>query len=103
MKGKHDLARRPSPLRANRGEDREAHPFGRDAPGFVLWIELPAKVSALELHERALAQKISIAPGPMFSAKRDFQNFIRINCGHAWTSRLEQAVGALGRIVRKMA
>ena len=74
----------------------------RPSGGFVLWIELPAKVSALELHERALAQKISIAPGPMFSAKQDFRNFIRINCGHAWTSRLEQAVGTLGRIVRKM-
>jgi DNA-binding transcriptional MocR family regulator len=75
----------------------------RPSGGFVLWIELPPKVSALELHERALAQKISIAPGPMFSAKQDFRNFIRINCGHAWTSRLEQAVGTLGRMVRKMA
>jgi len=75
----------------------------RPSGGFVLWIELPPKVSALELHERALAESISIAPGPMFSARQDFQNFIRINCGHAWSPRLEQAVGALGRIVRKMA
>src|SRR6266478_1198452 len=35
------------------------------AGGFVLWIELPKKVSALKLHERALAEKFSIAPGPM--------------------------------------
>jgi DNA-binding transcriptional MocR family regulator len=75
----------------------------RPSGGFVLWIELPPKVSALELYERALVESISIAPGPMFSARQDFQNFIRINCGHAWCARFEQAVGALGRMVRKMA
>jgi DNA-binding transcriptional MocR family regulator len=75
----------------------------RPSGGFVLWVELPAKVSALELHERALAQKISIAPGPMFSAKQSFQNFIRLNCGHRWSEQLERAVGVLGRMVKKMA
>src|SRR5207249_10578903 len=42
----------------------------RPAGGFVLWVELPKSVSALKLHELALAEKISIAPGPMFSAKQ---------------------------------
>ena len=74
----------------------------RPAGGFVLWIELPKKVSALELHERALAEKISIAPGPMFSAKQSFPNFIRLNCGHPWTERSEQAVATLGHLVRRM-
>ncbi len=74
----------------------------RPGGGFVLWIELPGNVSALKLHELALAKKISIAPGPMFSPKRDFQNFIRINCGHPWSIRSEQAVGVLGRLVRKL-
>jgi DNA-binding transcriptional MocR family regulator len=76
--------------------------FTRPGGGFVLWIELPKKVSALKLHERALAEKISIAPGPMFSATQNFQNFIRINCGHPWTSRLERAVEILGGLVKRM-
>ncbi len=63
----------------------------RPAGGFVLWIELPKKVSALALHEQALQQKISIAPGPMFSAKQGFENFIRLNCGHPWSAELEQS------------
>ena len=42
--------------------------FTRPVGGFVLWVELPKTVSALRLHELALARKISIAPGPMFSA-----------------------------------
>ena len=70
--------------------------------GFVLWIELPRKVRALELHERALAEKISIAPGPMFSATRSFPNFIRLNGGQPWSERLERAVGILGRLVREL-
>jgi DNA-binding transcriptional MocR family regulator len=75
----------------------------RPRGGFVLWIELPGKLSALELHARALAEKISIAPGPMFSAKQGFPNFIRLNGGHAWTSRLERAVEQLGGLVKRMA
>ena len=76
--------------------------FTRPGGGFVLWIELPKKVSALKLHESALAEKISIAPGPMFSATQNFQNFIRINCGHPWTSRLERAVEILGGLAKRM-
>ena len=41
----------------------------RPAGGFVLWVELPPGTNALELHARALAQQISVAPGPIFSAK----------------------------------
>ncbi len=83
----------------------ESFPAGvkitRPAGGFVLWIELPPHVSALELHARALGEKISIAPGPMFSARRAFGNFIRLNCGQPWSAKLERAVGILGRLAGK--
>jgi len=75
----------------------------RPAGGFVLWVGLPPKVSALKLHERALLEKISIAPGPMFSAKQGFTNFIRINCGHPWSSQTERAIGVLSYLVKQMA
>lgn len=70
--------------------------------GFVLWVELPESVSALDLHDRALAEKISIAPGPMFSASQSFQNFIRINCGYPWSGELARAVDVLGRLLGRM-
>ena len=35
----------------------------RPAGGFVLWVELPPGTPALELHARALAHGISVAPG----------------------------------------
>lgn len=74
----------------------------RPTGGFVLWIELPKKVSALTLHELALGQKISIAPGPMFSASQQFENFVRINCGLPWSPKIERAVGVLGQLVAKL-
>lgn len=76
--------------------------ISRPAGGFVIWIELPKNVSALKLHELALAEKISIAPGPMFSPKQSFPNFIRLNCGHPWSSRAERAIGVLSYLVKKM-
>lgn len=73
----------------------------RPAGGFLLWVELPGKVDAIELHRRALEAQISIAPGPMFSARQSFRHFIRINCGHPWNARLERAVGMLGAMIRR--
>ena len=74
----------------------------RPAGGFVLWAELPPGVKALELQERALSEGISLAPGPMFSPRQGFQQFIRLNCGHPWNGRMERAVATLGTLVRKM-
>jgi DNA-binding transcriptional MocR family regulator len=77
--------------------------LARPSGGFVLWVELPATVSALELHRRALAAGISLAPGPMFSAQQRFPNFIRLNCGHAWTPRSAPALATIGRIAKDLA
>ncbi|RYD84349.1 MAG: PLP-dependent aminotransferase family protein, partial [Verrucomicrobiaceae bacterium] len=74
----------------------------RPRGGFVLWIELPKNVDALTLDDMALAERISIAPGPMFSATKGFRNFIRISCGHPWSPRIEEAIGILGRLVRQL-
>jgi DNA-binding transcriptional MocR family regulator len=73
----------------------------RPAGGYFLWIECAAHVDSLEVHRRALAMDISIAPGPIFSARRQFGNFIRINCGHPWTPAMELAIKRLGEILRR--
>jgi DNA-binding transcriptional MocR family regulator len=70
----------------------------RPSGGFVLWVELPKSTDALELHHRALAHKISIAPGPVFSASGKFRNFIRLNCGLEWTVELDQVMAKLGKL-----
>ena len=59
---------------------------------------MPHGIDALEVHRRALSQGISVAPGPIFSAQRGFSNCLRLNYGHPWDARSEQAVATLGRI-----
>jgi DNA-binding transcriptional MocR family regulator len=75
----------------------------RAAGGVVLWIELPANIDGTELFRTALASRIGIAPGIVFSAKADYRNFIRVSCGLPWTTTLERALEKLGRLVTDMA
>lgn len=73
----------------------------RPAGGSALWVELPAQVDALKLHRRAMRQNISIAPGPMFSPRHGYRNFIRLTCGQPWSPELERALGILSYLVRQ--
>lgn len=74
----------------------------RPSGGFILWVELPKQMDALELYERALLEKISIAPGHIFSATGKYSNFIRLNCGHQWSDTVERAISKLGQIIYKL-
>jgi len=67
--------------------------------GYFLWIELPGNANALEIHRQALSLGISVAPGPMFSAQRGFANCLRLNYGHPWDAKTEEALATLGRII----
>ena len=67
--------------------------------GYFLWLELPETVDALVLHQRALAHGISIAPGPIFSARREFAHFIRLNCGHPDDEGQDSAMQVLGSLL----
>lgn len=68
--------------------------------GYFLWLELPAHVDSLQLFSQALNAGISIAPGPIFSAARQFQHSIRLNYGQPWTEVTEQAMARLGDLVK---
>src|SRR5574343_1314339 len=56
--------------------------LARPQGGYFLWLELPPKVDTLLLHQQALEHGISIASGPIFSAKRAFAHHLRLNFGH---------------------
>ena len=70
----------------------------RPQGGFVLWVELPAGLGALELYAAALERGICIAPGPIFSAKQRFGGCIRLNCGHLWSETMQHSIRTLGRL-----
>ena len=49
---------------------------------------------------QALAEGISLAPGPIFSAQQGFRHCIRLNCGHPWDARSEAAMARLGELLK---
>ncbi|WP_331344187.1 GntR family transcriptional regulator MpaR [Cellvibrio sp. UBA7661] len=71
----------------------------RPTGGYFLWVELPEHVDSLQLFSMALAQGISIAPGPIFSATRRFRNCIRLNYGYAWNKEMDEALATLGKLI----
>ena len=71
----------------------------RPRGGMCLWTELPPWVDALAVYSQAITAGISIAPGPLFSAKQKFSNFIRLNCGNPWSTTIETAMERLGAII----
>ena len=75
----------------------------RPEGGYMLWIELPQGVEALRLHQLALEKRISVAPGPIFSAQRRYSNFIRVNFGHPWSKAMDDAVKILGALTADLA
>ncbi|MCJ0972771.1 GntR family transcriptional regulator MpaR [Pseudomonas sp. PS1] len=72
----------------------------RPSGGYFLWFEFPQAVDSLQLLQMALAQGISLAPGPIFSATRRFGHCARLNHGHPWDARSEQAMATLGRMIQ---
>jgi DNA-binding transcriptional MocR family regulator len=74
----------------------------RPAGGLVLWVELPRNVDGTDLFRTALASRIGVAPGMVFSAKADYRHYIRLSCGLPWSPTLERAIEKLGRLISGM-
>lgn len=67
--------------------------------GYFLWLTFPEPIDAVSLHQLAIERGISVAPGPMFSATHIFQNCIRLNYGHPWSPRIDEAIRTLGELL----
>lgn len=74
-------------------ETRVTRPNG----GHVLWLEMPVGFDALQLYHQAIAVKIGIAPGVMFSVSgKCYQNCFRLNTAIAWCPAVDRAMQTLG-------
>jgi DNA-binding transcriptional MocR family regulator len=69
------------------------------AGGYFLWLEFSEAVNAMELHRLAIEQGVSLAPGPIFSATHAFGNCIRLNFGHPWNQKIDDAIRVLGELL----
>jgi DNA-binding transcriptional MocR family regulator len=71
--------------------------------GFVVWVELPREIDAIRVHEKSLQEKVSVAPGFIFSNHYRLDHFIRFNAGVVWNATVAQAVATVGKIATKLA
>jgi len=70
--------------------------------GYVLWVKLPPALDALQLYRAAIDNGITVAPGTIFSRKKELTHYIRLNFSHLWTLAIEQAVRDVGALACEM-
>jgi len=70
--------------------------------GYFVWLRLPEEVDAVDLYRRALAQGISIAPGPMFSNAALHRSCVRINFSIDLDARALNALRVVGALATAM-
>ncbi|WP_432799077.1 PLP-dependent aminotransferase family protein [Poriferisphaera sp. WC338] len=74
--------------------------ISRPTGGHILWVELPKMVDSIALYEQAMANKIAIAPGPIFCpGMKLYRNCLRLNTGLTWDDRVEPAIQRLGELI----
>lgn len=66
--------------------------------GYVLWVQLPGGVDAMDMYHAALEQHVTVAPGHMFAPGDTYRHCIRLNYSAPWSPRTEGAVQTLGQI-----
>ncbi|SDD76828.1 transcriptional regulator, GntR family [Cupriavidus sp. YR651] len=75
-----------------------SHPAG----GYVLWVQMPEGIDAMDLYHAALASRITVAPGHMFAPGFTYSHCIRLNYSWEWTAELDTALQTLGRLATNL-
>jgi DNA-binding transcriptional MocR family regulator len=59
------------------------------------------KIDAAKLYYKAMQQKISIAPGRMFTLQDQYRNCMRLSYGQRWRPIIEERLMSLGNIIKE--
>jgi 2-aminoadipate transaminase len=71
--------------------------------GFFVWVELPSTVDVDELFRRALEDEhVAFIPGHAFSVNNKQPSTLRLNFSHPTTTRIEEGIPRLARVVKAM-
>jgi len=71
--------------------------------GLAFWIELPPHVASMALFEAALAERIRIMPGTVFSNSGRFDHYIRVSCPGPEPHSADAALMRIGAIAHRLA
>ncbi|PKG58865.1 PLP-dependent aminotransferase family protein [Shewanella sp. GutDb-MelDb] len=78
-----------------------ATPFYLSQPsgGPCIWFQLPADLTSQALWYKVIDNKLSIAPGAMFTLDSRYDNYFRITYALPWNEEMENGIGLLGQII----
>ncbi|AQS38338.1 transcriptional regulator, GntR family [Shewanella psychrophila] len=68
--------------------------------GPCIWLKLPDEFSSEELWDRVIQEKLSIAPGAMFSFTSNYSCYFRITFALPWNEKMESGVIRLAKVIK---
>ena len=69
--------------------------------GMFLWITLPARISSLDLFNRAIKENVAFVPGSPFYVGAGGENTLRLNFSNSDEERIEEGIKRLAKIIEK--
>jgi 2-aminoadipate transaminase len=79
----------------------EVH-FTKPEGGMFLWVTLPKRLSALELFEHTVREKVAFVPGTPFFVDGGGLHNIRLNFSNANEDKIKEGIQRLGRIMKNL-
>ena len=74
----------------------------RPQGGHLLWVELARGTDTMELSRRALARRVGIVPGRVFSTGDTYGHCFRLNCGFPLRGGWEEALETLAGLAKAL-
>ena len=70
--------------------------------GMFLWVTLPGDVSAMDLFDIAIKDKVAFVPGRPFYVDGSGENTLRLNFSNSDEARIEEGIKRLGKSITTM-
>ncbi|MCX2452539.1 PLP-dependent aminotransferase family protein [Pedobacter sp. PLR] len=78
----------------------EGTKMSRPQGGLSIWVEFNKELDTTKLHDLAMKQHISIAPGRMFTLQNQFENCMRLCIGLPWSPDLQFKLRQIGNLAK---
>jgi 2-aminoadipate transaminase len=69
--------------------------------GLFLWVELPETVSADEMFEDALRERVAFVPGTSFFVGEQRSNFMRLNFSNQTPEMIEEGIRRIAGVLKR--
>lgn len=76
--------------------------FTEPEGGMFLWITLPDNMSALELFERTMEDKVAFVPGEAFYSDSPQKNTLRLNFSNSDNNKIEEGIMKIGNAIKDL-